>query len=197
MNQDPRRLKHAGGAAQRLLNSAGGDAPSDASRRRVAMFTSTTGGMARTSAGASRRRPNQGARTFVTWMAVAAAASLPLAFLASRWSSAPSSSAMSELSASSPVIAPEQVADVRAIEDARRALGRRDAAAALAALDTYDRAYPRGAHRAEALALRVRALREAGRAEEATTAAGVLGREYPGYPLEGPASAPRVEPQRP
>lgn len=176
---DPRRLKDGGGAAQRLLDSAEVDAPDQASRRRAALLTSTSGGLARTAAG----RPSQrhgAVRTFASWMAVAAAASLPLGFLASRLSTG---SATSELGAAPPVIAAEAPADVRAIEQARSALARREFAVALAALDAYERSNHPGTLRPEALALRIRALRESGKDEDASAAMRAFERDYPGHPL--------------
>jgi hypothetical protein len=130
-------------------------------------------------------------------MGVAAAASLPLGLFASWWSSGQPTSGSTELTAAAQVITAETPTEVQSIDAARHALARHDAAAALAALDAYDRAHPSGALRPQSLALRVRALREAGRSEEASAVMRVLERDYPGHTPPA-ASAPNSGlPQRP
>jgi hypothetical protein len=65
------------------------------------------------------------------------------------------------------------------ITDARLALRRRDAGAALVALEAHARAFPRGAYREEAAALRVEALVVAGRPDDARSAADAFDAAYP------------------
>ncbi len=71
------------------------------------------------------------------------------------------------------------VAESQLIDGVRTALGRGDAAAALALLDQHDARFSRGALAEEAGALRVRALRSAGRADDADRAAKVFLARYP------------------
>lgn len=71
----------------------------------------------------------------------------------------------------------------RAIEKARLAISRGDAAAGLALLDDYERSYARRQFGPEALALRVEALRHQGHLAAARARAGEFERRYPRHPL--------------
>lgn len=71
----------------------------------------------------------------------------------------------------------------RSIEAARAAVARGNAAAALATLNDYQRAYPQGQFGPEALALRVEALRAQGNVEQAQSFARQFERRYPHHPL--------------
>jgi TolA-binding protein len=79
--------------------------------------------------------------------------------------------------------------ELRVIEAARAAVGRGDAAAALVALNRYDRSYPSGQFAPEALALRVEALAASGATEQARALAGEFARRYPRNPLRSRVSA--------
>jgi TolA-binding protein len=77
----------------------------------------------------------------------------------------------------------EQLAEeIRAIDDANRALASGRAAETLAALDDYDRRYPEHRFAPEALFLRMEALLRSGRAAEAHTIANRLVAAYPKSP---------------
>lgn len=158
---EPRRLKHGGGAAERLLRSAVADGPGGEARRKAALLASTGGGLSRTARIAPARSPGG---TFLRWAALAAAASLPLAYIASKLLVGPAPPS----AAAPPIIAAETTADLRALDEARSALARRDYAAALSALDGAAQARPNEPLHAEALRLRARVLRETGRADEAS-----------------------------
>ncbi|HVY27482.1 MAG TPA: hypothetical protein VHB79_13080 [Polyangiaceae bacterium] len=108
---EPRRLSQSGGVAQRLLDSASIDRPSVAARRRAEIFAGTASSFSRTAADSGVQRKQSGgslAKTLVTWAFIGAAASVALAFAASRLleggggpsaASAPTSAApMAELS---------------------------------------------------------------------------------------------------
>ncbi|HEY4159294.1 MAG TPA: hypothetical protein VGM29_14400 [Polyangiaceae bacterium] len=73
--------------------------------------------------------------------------------------------------------------ELKQIEAARAAFGRGDFAAALSALDRYERAYPAGSFRPEALALRIQALSQSGAREQARTLAAQFIQKYPQHPL--------------
>jgi outer membrane protein assembly factor BamD (BamD/ComL family) len=74
------------------------------------------------------------------------------------------------------------LAELRAVQTAQRALARHDGPAALRALASLDRAQPQGNLREERDALRVLALCEAGRADDARAAADVFLTRHPGSP---------------
>jgi hypothetical protein len=167
---DPFRLKQSGGIAQRLLDSAGIDQPSQAARRRAEMLAGTASSFSST-------RPEQRPRasgshsfkTLLTWIVIGGAASLALAPLVV-WVTEHGSVAASALVDRPPAGAegieaePKQVAtsgapsdEARRLEIVVAALRRGDSAGALAALDAYDAAHPVGQLRTEANALRVQA----------------------------------------
>lgn len=83
-----------------------------------------------------------------------------------------------------PAVAAEDpmLAELRAVQTAQRALARHDGAAALRTLASLDRAQPQGNLREERDALRVLALCEAGRADDARAAAAVFLSRHPGSP---------------
>jgi hypothetical protein len=83
---EPRRLSQSGGVAQRLLDSASIDRPSVAARRRAEIFAGTASSFSRTAAdsGVQRKQGGSVAKTLVTWAFIGAAASVALAFAASR-----------------------------------------------------------------------------------------------------------------
>lgn len=83
---EPRRLSQSGGVAQRLLDSASIDRPSVAARRRAEIFAGTASSFSRTAAdsGVQRKQSSSVAKTLVTWAFIGAAASVALAFAASR-----------------------------------------------------------------------------------------------------------------
>lgn len=72
--------------------------------------------------------------------------------------------------------------ELRAVQVAQRALARHDGATALRALATLDRTHPRGDLREERDALRVLALCDAGRADDARAAADTFLARHPGSP---------------
>ena len=82
-------------------------------------------------------------------------------------------------SAPAPATADELTAEVGAVEAARARLAKGDAAAALALLDDYASAFPRGRLQPEAMVLRIDALAKSGRAGEARRAAEMFVQRYP------------------
>jgi hypothetical protein len=73
--------------------------------------------------------------------------------------------------------------EAREIEVARAAIKRGDNLGALATLDAYDKAHPGGALKADALALRIQALKSGGRAAEARALSNEFQSRYPQHPL--------------
>jgi hypothetical protein len=201
---EPRRLSQSGGLSQRLLDSASIDRPSAAARRRAEIFAGTAGAFSSTTAEAAPRpKPKpKPVKTFVTWIAIGAAASVALAVLGaklldsvdSRPAAAPQGTTMAELPVATAAhprnpdisaerTAPEQhaasVEEARAFEVARAAITRGDNAAAITALNAYDTAFPNGALKPDAMALRVQALQRSGKTAEARKLADELKRKYP------------------
>lgn len=78
--------------------------------------------------------------------------------------------------------------EVRQIELARSAITRGDNAAAIAQLNAYDSAHPRGQLCPEAQALRIQALSNSGKTTEARALANEFQRKYPEHPLVGQVS---------
>jgi TolA-binding protein len=78
---------------------------------------------------------------------------------------------------------PEQhaasVEEARAFEVARAAITRGDNTGALTALNAYDVAFPNGALKPDAMALRVQALQRSGKTAEAQALTDELKRKYP------------------
>lgn len=115
----PPRLRHQGGIAQRLLESASLDRPSLASRAKAADSVATASAFARTTSGRpqSRRRAVASRKAPLVWLSFAAvAASVGLGMFASRWltdtdprSGAPLLSASPAPSEIAPEISPELV----------------------------------------------------------------------------------------
>jgi hypothetical protein len=109
---EPRRLSQSGGFSQRLLDSASIDKPSEAARRRAAAFAGTAGAFASSASGeTSIKRPkHKPIKTFVTWIAIGAAASVALAVLGAqlldsaspRPAAAPPNNPMAELPTAPP-----------------------------------------------------------------------------------------------
>jgi len=175
---DPFRLKQSGGIAQRLLDSAGIDQPTEAARKRAEMLAATASSFSTTTPHQRRReRGAQSWRALLSWVLIGAAASVALApvvvwFLddatgvSAAATVAPGSGPPAATSSDGIAPEPKQgmvpggLADeARDLEVARSALAKGDIAGALAALDAYDRAHPAGRLRAEAAALRARAQR--------------------------------------
>ena len=205
---EPRRLSQSGGLSQRLLDSASIDKPSEAARRRAAAFAGTVGAFASSTSGeTSTKRPkHKQVKTFVTWIAIGAAASATLAVLGSQLldSAAPTpaatGNAMVELPAppprnpdisaensAAPHLAPAASAasadQVREIEAARAAITRGDNTAAIALLNAYDASHPSGDLKPDSMALRVQALNSSGKIAEARTLANEFVAKYPTHPL--------------
>lgn len=116
---EPRRLSQSGGVAQRLLDSASIDRPSVAARRRAEIFAGTASSFSRTASTDSGVRRTSGhsgrtsvAKTLVTWACIGAAASIAIAFGATRLlegngttaSAAASAAPMAELAPAPPVV---------------------------------------------------------------------------------------------
>lgn len=186
---EPRRLKHGGGASQRLLDSASLDRAGPAARERASAMISTNGAFSRTSHAAA---PQRGVfRTFATWAAVGAAASVALAYAVSRFLTTIPTPGLEELGPAAPVVLTSDIkaepptagtSEQRALASVHAALDRGEAAAALGLLDEYDRTHPQGA---DALYLRVLALRAAGRRAEARAVHSRFAATYPQHPLLG------------
>jgi hypothetical protein len=200
---EPRRLSHSGGISQRLLDSASIDKPSEAARRRAEMFAGTASSFSTTTTPSGvRRKGGNTAKTLVTWAFIGAAASGALAFFGSRWldggatAAAPSAGVpMAEIPAPQAAARPSDIAaepgaaatasaeEAREIAKARAAVGRGDNAAALSALDQYDRAYPSGTLRGEATLLRVQALSNSGQTTEAKRIVEDFAGKNPNHPM--------------
>jgi hypothetical protein len=82
-------------------------------------------------------------------------------------------------------VAPSLKRELAFLEDARADLRQQAPAAALAALNAYDRTFPAGTLKAEATALRIEALVAAGRREEAALFARTFLSTHPNSPLTG------------
>jgi TolA-binding protein len=82
-------------------------------------------------------------------------------------------------------VAPSLKRELDFLENARGDLLQGAPAAALAALNNYDRSFPAGTMKAEAVALRVEALVAAGRREEAAFLARTFLATHPDSPLTG------------
>lgn len=199
---EPRRLSQSGGLSKRLLDSASIDRPSDAARRRAEIFAGTASSFSSTTTETSAARPkHKPVKTFVTWIAIGAAASVALAVLGAKLldsadphpAAAPQGT-MAELPVATAAhprnpdisaerTAPEQhaasVEEARAFEVARAAITRGDNAGAITALNAYDTAFPNGALKPDAMALRVQALQRSGKTAEAQTLTDELKRKYP------------------
>lgn len=208
---EPRRLSKSGGVAQRLLDSASLDTPSQASRRHAVNLAATASAFASTRSGPSDAPPRRihPARTLATWALVGAAASVTLGLIGGKLlepSSAPRTAAPlltpadPAPRAASPDISPEPAAptnnvptlapapsgsvdEASKLEAARTALSRGDHAAAIAALDAYDSTYPKGQLKPEAMALRIQALTNSGKLTEARALAREFEKAYPGHGL--------------
>ncbi len=208
---EPRRLSKSGGVAQRLLDSASLDTPSQASRRHAVNLAATASAIASTRSGPSAAPPRRihPARTLATWALVGAAASGTLGLIGGKLlepNSAPRTAAPlltpadPAPPAASPDISPEPAAPTNTVptlapapsgsvdeasklEAARTAISRGDHAAAVAALDDYDLSYPKGELKPEAMVLRIQALSESGRLTEARALASEFQGKYPAHPL--------------
>jgi hypothetical protein len=76
-------------------------------------------------------------------------------------------------------------AEALGIEAARQALGRGDAALALATLNAHDQAHPHGSLAPQSLALRIQSLLVSGKAGDAKALANEFQSSYPAHPLGG------------
>lgn len=206
---EPRRLNQSGGISQRLLSSASLDKPSEASRRHATNLAATASAFSSSSTGTTRRPQRRAtpALALATWIVVGAAASVTLGFVGSKlFQGNPAPRAAAPLltaptprgaAASSPDISPEPAVraapptvvahpsldEVREIEAARAAIIRGDADAAIALLNAYDSAHPTGQLKPEAMALRIQALSNSGKATEARALANEFEAKYPEHPL--------------
>lgn len=213
---EPRRLNRSGGAAQLLLDSASLDRPGAAARHHAASLAATASTFARTHsnvAALSSRRVHP-VKTLVVWLAVGAAASVTLGFVASKLlgsagtlSAAAPLATLSSVPAPPPAVAAPDIAsdiapepprpsatlkprraapadELREIEAARATLARGDAARALAQLDAYDASHPSGHLEPDAMALRIQALTKSGRETEARALTSEFFAKYPGHPLK-------------
>jgi hypothetical protein len=199
---EPRRLKDSAGSSQRLLDSASLDKPGTASRQRVAALMSTESAFSKTSTNAKSRASD--ARTLLRWCAIAAAATVVLAFGATRLTelsgkdqhTAAASSDLQEIGAepmSPRVDVPSHGGltnvpsdELAVIEAARRALRDGRGVLALSLLDDYERRFADGTRGAEAVALRLQVLQALGRATEAKDVADAYSSKHRG-PLPGPS----------
>lgn len=200
---EPRRLKHGGGAAQRLLDSASLDRAGATSRERIQAMVSTSSAFSQTAADAKPRARE--VSTIARWAVIAAAATFALAFGVSQWLS-PRVTASSGVNASKSMsdfepgsrpgreleITPEpqrllvepwvalpsaesaSADELRDFEAARNAVGERSPARALQLLDRFDGKYPQRSLAIEASVLRVQALELAGEHSTAVALARLL-----------------------
>lgn len=201
---EPRRLNRSGGAAQLLLDSASLDRPGAAARHHAASLAATASTFARTHsnvAALSSRRVHP-VKTLVVWLAVGAAASVTLGFVANKLlgsAGTPSAAAplatLSSLPAPPPAVAAPEIAaeparpaaappaELRPLEAARTALARGDFEGAITQLNDYDSTHPNGQLKPEAMALRIQLLSNSGKATEARALANEFQRKYPAHPL--------------
>lgn len=201
---EPRRLKHGGGAAQRLLDSASLDRAGAASRERVRAMVSTSSAFSQTT---REGAPPRGAlRTFATWAAVGAAASVALGFAVSSFSTASAPAPRGAVAPLAPLngaaeIAPEELRppietwvdisalghgapdEAAALASVQAALRRKDTSAALAGLNTYEKSYPQGRLLPEAKLLRIQGLQLQGDVPQARLLADEFRTRYPQHAL--------------